>query len=74
MGAEGRANIPRGAGGRKHARSRGELRGLAIVTANEADFEGMSMLGLKAEGGLRGYGVLRTIDQACVWLGNAACA
>lgn len=46
----------------------------AIVTANDADFDVMCMLELKAGGGLRGYGVFRTIDEACVWLGNAACA
>ena len=46
----------------------------AIVTASDADFSIMCMLELKAEGGLRGYGVFRTIDRACVRLGNAACA
>lgn len=46
----------------------------AIVTANDADFGVMCMLELKAGGGLRGYGVFRTIDEACVWLGNGACA
>src|SRR6266513_2902474 len=38
----------------------------AIVTANDADCGVMCMLELKAGGGLRGYGVFRTIDEACV--------
>lgn len=45
----------------------------AIVTARDADFGVMRMLELRAEGGLRGYGVFRTIEEACVWLGNPAC-
>src|SRR5207244_9893972 len=44
----------------------------AIVTASDADFNIMSMLALKAEGGLVGYGVCRTVDQAFVLLGYAA--
>ena len=45
----------------------------AVVTPNDADFGVMRMLELLAEPGPRGYAVFRTIDEACVWLGNAAC-
>ena len=46
----------------------------AIVATNDADFGVMRMLELRAEPGPRGYGVFRTIEEACVWLGNPACA
>lgn len=45
----------------------------AVVTPHDADFGVMRMLELRAEPGPRGYAVFRTIDEACVWLGNAAC-
>jgi|ERR1051326_1144848 hypothetical protein len=45
----------------------------AVVTANDADFGIMRMLELRAEPGPRGYGVFRTIEEACLWLGNPAC-
>lgn len=45
----------------------------AVVTTNDADFGIMRMLEMRAEPGPRGYGVFRTIEEACVWLGNPAC-
>jgi hypothetical protein len=46
----------------------------AVVTTNDADFAAMRMLERWAEPGARGYAVFRTIEEACVWLGNPACA
>ena len=46
----------------------------AIVTTDDADFGIMRMLELWSEPGARGYGVFRSIREACVWLGNPACA
>ena len=45
----------------------------AVVTTNDADFGVMRMLEMRAEPGPRGYGVFRSIEEACLWLGNPAC-
>jgi hypothetical protein len=55
-------------GSKRHADSR-----RAIVTANDHDFGLMRMLELAAAIGPRHYAVFRSIEDACVWLGNPGC-
>jgi hypothetical protein len=46
----------------------------AIVVSTDVDYGLMRMLELMAEPGPRVFAVFRSMDDACLWLGNPACA